>query len=504
MSMDNPITEDNGGDFADFADFGNEAVNENPFPTQSFPGRIQNVITQAAKVASVPESIIGMSVLGTTSAALGAGLKVRNYAGELRGNLFGLVVARSGTGKDRAFSEILKPLTDIDRQQLDEWQMDTLPRLEGRQERIKNQLRELSREKPSDERSDSLIQEEMAKLTIENKQIERELDQVPAIMVGDATKEALALAMSRQPGEAIAMISSEARGQVSVLKGRYQNGSTDEDIYTGGFSGSPCKVIRARNNGRHIIALKRPCLSVLWMVQPDTLHSLMQDPAMVESGFLPRFIFFDAKAEPQPVPDEIPTYSPGIMEYWERLVVDLLWYRDEGGMEESDHIVKPSEDAMEKLREFDNSIRDRRRSGNDLHDVEAYAARWPEITWRVALNLHAMAHGSDSHKNLLGVDIAQNAIELMEWVMEEELNLLYGQREAKNAQRASRFEAILRERKTISLRDLQRRYNYPTSEVRSLEGKLSFFKIEQKKSPDGKAGRPSLVATLICEEYSHT
>jgi hypothetical protein len=68
----------------------------------------------------------------------------------------------------------------------------------------------------------------------------------PSLSIGDATKEAMAVAMANQIGEALASISSEGRGIIDVLCGRYTNGSSDEDFYTPGTPAMRLRLTESR------------------------------------------------------------------------------------------------------------------------------------------------------------------------------------------------------------------------------------------------------------------
>ena len=68
--------------------------------------------------------------------------------------------------------------------------------------------------------------------------------------------------------------SPEARQIVDIVCGRYNSTkSTDEAIYLSGFSGDFLRVDRL---GRDPLTLHKPCLSVLWLVQPDAMARLLK------------------------------------------------------------------------------------------------------------------------------------------------------------------------------------------------------------------------------------
>jgi len=85
-------------------------------------------------------------------------------------------------------------------------------------------------------------------------------------------------------------------------------------------------------------------------------------------------------------------------------------------------IVQPTPEARARLVAYYNQIVDRRRG--EFSDVSDFAARWAEQAWRLALVLHAGLHGAQAHGHQLTLETAVNAIDLIEWFVNQQLNLL--------------------------------------------------------------------------------
>src|SRR5204863_3590660 len=102
-------------------------------------------------------------------------------------------------------------------------------------------------------------------------QIETRL-RTPILSCEDITGERLAVLLAHNR-EQLASLSADALAVVNILLGRYNKlDRTDDGIYLKAFSGDRCKVDRQT---RESVLLESPCLSALWLTQPDKLDSLL-------------------------------------------------------------------------------------------------------------------------------------------------------------------------------------------------------------------------------------
>ncbi|MEX2578952.1 MAG: DUF3987 domain-containing protein [Verrucomicrobiales bacterium] len=470
---------------ADFADYDIGANEPPPFPIEVLDGTLAGEMTrEIARLAQVPVSLALATVLGVASGAIGAGLRVRTWAGETGANIWFLCVARSGTGKDRALNIAAEPLFSLERDRLEAWNLETKPDLEADLRTVKAELTQL--DKNLKDGGDDETRGRVRDLERRRVEINEKLEAEPSLTVGDITKEALAVAMGRQSGEACIAVSSEARGILNIIAGRY-SGDGDEDLWLSGFSGTRTKVSRM---GRDTLILKQPCLSALLMVQPDSFRRAAARPEMAESGFLPRFLPFDSKAEPQHNGDQIETPGSNLAGRWYNRIKELVTnFRDEG---ENPAVLGMEPRAMKLLRDYANDLVDRR--NDDLRDCDAFAARWAEIACRVALTIHALEHGVGARSRPVSEAAARRAHIIVSWYADAALDLLGDARETKRRERRDRLRDILEgfDNRTATLRDLDRRHGFSREDVEAMLPKIG-GRIESKQ---GGRGRPSLVAVL--------
>jgi hypothetical protein len=462
------------------------------FPTHCLPGAAGAMANEIARVTtSQSVALASASVLGILSAAIGAGLEIVTGAERVtRPNLFVMAIAESGTGKGEAFKLAAKPFEDSESEEIERFEMLTRPGLMSELSVAEKRAKKLCNRavQESDQHARISAMEEYRQAEEERATLQKKLESAPRWKVGDVTKEALAIVMQGQPGEAVASLSSEARGIFSIVKGRYGKEGGDEDFYCSAYSGDSMAVDRV---GRPRVTLRRPCLSVLWMVQPDAARRAFGDETLTESGLLPRFLIFDPKVEPRERQGETPPIPKDVTEGWKCLVEDLLKYR-RGGRERVQATASPEAAAI--LQEYENENIRARRRGGALHDLAPYVARWTENAWKVALLLHAARHGGRAHASPLAAETACDAVAVVRWFSERQLEVLSAGRAERLRKRVLALLAVLAEGDgEVSLRDLRRSHAFDEAEIRQLQARFSqSFQILERR---GTGGRPSLVAT---------
>jgi hypothetical protein len=480
----------------DFGDNG-ESV-RHPFPVSLLPPILQHIATEAANSERVPVAITAAAAIATASAAIGAGLALKSGANRLtHANLYMIVAAKSGTGKGRAFSLVARPLQQIERQRVERWRAGEKPNLEARLRVAKKSIEGLEKraEKASPFDRDSIItgieqlNRQIATLTTELKE--------PLWTVADVTREALADALSRGNQEALASLSPEARGVVDVLGGRYHEGRSDEDIYLSAFSVESFTMHRIGRPATHLTA---PCLTVFWMIQPDTLRAMFAKEAFTESGLLPRFIVFDSKVEPQLIPEQPYIMHPSASIDWQTLLEKLTASFHER-TETAPVEVLLSPEAAKVFWHYENQTIEDRRSGGHLADVSMYPARWAEIAQRLALVFHAAEYGSDASSVDLSESTACDAIEVFTWFIREQMAILRTGRESKQQDLLARVEGILRGSmaQEMSLRDLEKKHNVTRTQIESLCCECPENLMITERKPNGP-GRPATVVRLITQK----
>ena len=462
------------------------------FPTHCLPGVCGEMVRQIAKAAMVPESLPASAVIGIVSAALGSGLEVQSGGDRrTRGNLFVLPIAQTGTGKDLAFNLAAAPLQHVEREARELWSRDSGPKSKARLQIANKRIKALETQASKSKIKGNAVHE-LEDAIRERDAAEKALASCPLFITTDATREALAACLSTQPGEALALMSAEGRGALSNILGRYTKGdATDEDAYCACFSGTP---INQQRRTKAAIDLRRPCLTLLLMVQPDVWTRLSAMDVLRESGLLPRFLTFDALAEPEPLPLHPHCIPANLSASYARLIEALC---DAYRLRETEPLCIPCpHEPYGLFRDFDNECRARRRTGGDVNDIAGFAARWAEQAWRLSVGLHAMAHGDSAHEHPLAAETARDGITLTRWFIEQQLLLLTEDRRKRQGERAERLVEILEKNGgEMTLRALRDRHCFTNEEVTALANEHP--RTMQIVTEHPETGRPSLCLKLI-------
>ena len=477
---------------------GEDEQDELPFPMHCLPGIAGEMARQIARVTTAQnEPLAAASCLGIISAAIGAGIEIRT-GGErrTRGNLYALAIAASGTGKGEAFSLAADPFEQLEARAIATFEEQTRPHLTASLQVADSRAKRLvaAAAKETDRHARIGAEMECRQAMTEKEDLQRALEAAPAWKVADVTKEKLAVIMAGQLGEAVASLSSEARGIFSIVKGKYSSEGGDEDFYCSAYSGDSVTVDRV---GRPRVTLRRPCLSILWMIQPDAARKAFADASLTESGLLPRFLTFDPKAEPQ-VRDAPPAPIPQeCKEGWANLIGALVdTYRLRGN---EPRVASVTPEATALLAEYERENIRRRQSTGDLTDLAAYVARWAENAWRLAVVLHAARHGAAAHEAALDRETAGAAVELMRWFSTKQVQVLAAGRRENLKTRLLALLALLAEANGgISFRELHRSHGIDKAQVQQLAAVFpQKLTIEKRQA---EMGRPSWIVKRSLED----
>jgi replicative DNA helicase len=396
-----------------------------PFPIDCLPPAAAEMAKAVCAAERVPESLAGSCVLAILSASIGHGLEVKSGPDRLaRSNLFIVAGAESASGKSETLRHIEKPFRQFERDRIKRWSEETQPAVKTEVELLSAELGELKKRvgKAGSSAERDEIREEF-KLKQAKLQETEEATQPPILTVEDLTTEKLAFLLSKNR-ECITSISSDAGVIINNLLGRYSKlDRTDEAIYLKGWTGEYHRVDRI---GRDSIALTRPWISALWLVQPDKIATLLETQALVEGGLLPRLLICQTGCQPRRIIEGAQGIPPAAARSWRKLVRKLLQtYR----LAKRPSVIEPISEAMAVFNNHYNAIVDRWNVG-ELRDVSSFALRWTEQSWRIAVCVHAGIHGKRAKRIPLEVSTAQRALAIADWFAQQQLQILSESRSA--------------------------------------------------------------------------
>ena len=467
---------------------GQELENKNTktFPLASLPPLVEAMAKEVCATERVPESLVGCCALGILSASIGAGLAVQSASNRVtRGNIYVLASAESGSGKSETFRHMAKPFQQFEMDRIKRWKEQDQPDAIAKRELLEVDIKECKKQYAK--HHDDNIGEEVKEFEREMEELQKRLD-APTLSCEDVTTEKLADLLSKND-EQLASLSPDALSIVNILLGRYNKlDRTDEGLYLKAYSGDPCVVHRM---SRDPISLESPCLTALWLTQPDKLQSLLDERSLNEGGLIPRILACHTNCEPREIGKNPPSISSSVEKAYAGLIFSLL---DTYRLAPERFTIEPTSEALEALNDHHDAIVKRRRG--ELRDVTSYAARWNEQAWRIAVCLHAGTHGSQAHEHPVALETAQRAIALADWFAEEQLRILNAGRMERKAARLKKLKELIIQcyNGAATLRDLDKSNNFKQDEVRELASRFPDILVVEKRVT---GGRPSEIVSII-------
>jgi len=396
-----------------------------PFPTHLLPKVLGDLVKEVARVTQTPEAMAGPLTLGIVSASLGKGLAIKGHAGRITSpNLYILLAAKSGTGKSECAKIIFKPFIEYATEKHQEWIEEVLPELEADKDRIEAEIKELIKGLKDNKGNSEKLKEAKKKLA----PIKSEMQKEPRLHADNVTGEKLAILISNQTNESLALLSSDARDCIDILDGKYQKDKTDESIYLKGYSRDCCTFDRVN---RPSIIIKEPQLTVVWAVQPDKLQLLFNNKKFTDGGLMPRFLALDTYCDAQIRTTNTPI-TPKVLKEYDLLIKTFLEVLH---ADESENVIQLSDEVLSAFTNYFNDIVGRRKGGGELEDIHPYAARWEENALKIGICLHAAKHQEHAMAKDFSTETAHEAIGLMKWFAEQQLGLLQESRDKQSEEK---------------------------------------------------------------------
>lgn len=459
-----------------------------PFPDSALSPNMRAMAVEISKSERVPVALPAVCLLAITAASIGKGYQVKSGGQRTTmGNIYVVPSADSGSGKSQVFRHAFEPFNEYQTQAQEEWKTKEKPKLQAEkdivEEEIKGLINDIKKCKSGSEdaRSELIkIRDDLQEKRLYHNTIKDQLNP-PAYSVEDVTAEALAARME-SGDEVIASLSADAGGVINNVFGKYSKlDRPDDSLYVKAFSGDMCKVDR---KGSDDITLEKPCLSILWLVQPDKIESLLAEPQLIDGGFIPRLLMCHTNAEQEEIvggnyyiPSEVKN------DYHNRIREIMETYR----MAEEPKIGNPTPEALDLLIKYHNEIV--RRQKKDLKDIKPFASRWTEQAVRIGVVLHVDTHGKEAHKNDLSLDTAEKAITIARWFADQQLDILLAGRELAQQKLEDKVMALVDENPNgITTRDVYRKRLSRSSRLaheilKNMEAKGIL--ISREKMPEG-------------------
>lgn len=394
-----------------------------PFPTNHLTGSLQGMVREVAEEIGVSEALSACCGLATVSAAIGAGLQVR-YRDEAvflgpdhvtSGNLYVMAGTKSGPMSSRCFKEMTGPLYAVNADMVRDWKENVLPRLGMEIPALQAEIKKLKEDMPNI--SNGAPSAEWLKIMIALKRCERRLAEAqsqlvqPTLLCEDVTMEVLMKLMSENR-ETLACFNPDAGAAINNELARYGRPKrADDNVFIKAHAGDCLQVDRVN---REQIVLKNPCLTVLWLVEPDN-DTLLDERALIWKGLLPPFLVCHSCYAPLPVPEIAAGVPPETRAAYEKLMRDLV---AKFRTRVEPFIVDAEDAALIEYRQFFDKML---RRWEPLDNSKYYASLCLEQARRLGAVLHAAKYGADADTHPLELATAFSAIKVADWFAEEQL-----------------------------------------------------------------------------------
>ena len=308
------------------------------------------------------------------------------------------------------------------------------------------------------------------------------MTQEPSLWCADFTGEVLGVLLSNNH-EQMLVSSDEGSLTLNNLLGRYNNGeATDDAVLCKGFTVNAHKVHRV---SRESITLKKPCVSVLLLVQEDILRSAFANTRLVIGGFLARCFsaYCRLKMQEETEETEIPL-SKELLERWRKLIRELYFKFRRA---ESPCELKVDPKVRVLSRRQHNAIA--RMVNGKFRDIRSFAARWVEQTWKLAEVLHAGRYGAQCDEHSLSTDTFEAAQSISRLFCKEQLKVLGALRSEQLHKSHLRLQELFlrNDNEPMRLRDLDKTHGLDRGEVEDCVRAYSkIYGLAQVKPPRGK------------------
>jgi hypothetical protein len=450
----------------------------------------QQIAQETARTVGVPETLTVIEVLSAICTAIGKGLYLESRPG--RKTPLGLYFqgfARSGTGKTESVRVAFKPIYDKQRELRESWKQELSEieaNLDVNKARLAFLMKNAGKGKLTADESSEII-----RLKEEIQKLETQKNSPPSIWTSDATLAAMRDLLDLNSCQ-LSFLSDDAGKALQNLLGEHSNLKMPEDnIFLGCYSGSDITVDRVSKGS---VFLPEPWANLFWLAQPDKIKLLTENQWLSEGGFLCRCLVARFNCVPHVMSDD--SVSPDLLaKYGERWNLIYNAYRQnyvEAGEQKK---ISVSDSARALMKQFEKHIVDKRLG--ELADVDSFAARWIENTWRLAGVLHVARHLDFAHCAPLGLRDTESAITIMEYFIRQQLEMIHESRQKAFNDKFGRItEKLSRKGGSCSLGDFKND-GWDTDEVLSI-ARINPVRIQVTQSAGGdRKGRPGYRLRLL-------
>jgi len=383
----------------------------NSFPLRCLPPIVKAMIEEIADIVQVDLAMSASIALAVISGVTSRGkIKLLSQDSEAPLTLSVLVIAAPSEGKSPVINRLLKPLYEIESEQIREHKLKRSQELaEKRLLEGRVQLAEKSAAKSAANATADFFEAHRALASFEE-------TASPRICYDDVTPEGL---VQKMAGNGRAFIASAEGGIFQTIAGRYSNGVPNLDAILKAYDGEPLSVDR---KGADPLVIMRPLLTMALMVQQHTWEQVKTNADFMGRGFLHRFLIIEPSSKVGFRSFAGKQSNLKVVENYSSLIRDLVDTFNEG---EATLLMSPKADAVlaDYSRDTEHGLRPEGRFGGSSIHTE-WGGKLFGKALRLCGILHCAQYGKDSLQQAIGQETAENAVCLAEWFAGEWLRLM--------------------------------------------------------------------------------
>ena len=357
-------------------------------PTSLLPGVFAEMAEAVADSTQTSASLSVMMALGVLATILQRRFECAPFSDSYTEtlSLWPWVMLPSGDRKSAVISFWTSPLIRDEKLRRDRMRSE-IARVESQRGVMKRRIEKLEHDAAKDNSAEKrrLIQEEIRDLR------ESMPDEIaaPRHFFTDTTGEACQGTLVLN-GERFSIITDEG-GFLSVLGGIYSKGESILDVFLGGFSGSPLRVVRA---GR-VVHIDRGAVTIFLAIQPGVFAESAKNRKFHDSGLLARVLFCLPESNigrrdmsrRVALPEALlARYEARVMELLEGLPIKA----------EKPRVLPMSRPALALWQSFAQEIEGLQGPGGRLAHIANWTARLPGAVARIACLLHLAEVGTNA------------------------------------------------------------------------------------------------------------
>ncbi len=351
------------------------------WPWEVMPRSLRGIGRSIAETMNVPDELPGMAALCCASIACRkiATVAIKSDHRQFA-NLFGMAILPPATGKSPASKPLLAPLLSWQIEARKAWAVEHRA-WSARAKIAKAEVTGLEKQAAKGESNP----EELARRVAELEAITEARPAPPVLFMDNATGEAMARTMGATGGR-MGVFSTDARDVLAIARGKYTDGRDDISIWLKGHGGDYLAYHRAATD-KPPFEIAEPVLSAFLATQPDALKSLGKSRALVDSGFLARWLFvIPATNENTDYPEaSVPDYLRREYAGTITALLGMTQTTDESG-EATPHVCRFTDEARAHWIAAHNAIKPGTLAAAPL--LASCLGKLPEHMARIALTFH--------------------------------------------------------------------------------------------------------------------